>query len=307
MSTTTIEARCNARPTRLAFILPTPGRDLLLSVMARATSLWGGMFNPIIILDGSTREVRGRQEEILSRGQYLESQSDLLKAFDPDFLVNFSSDALPEELKKFQHRTFAAENLERRPHGPMQNEVSSYFVDVWLILEELWEKEFKFSAKTSAKIRYVEKSDAAKSLLLAAKYGLYSNDDSYEFLKANFSAEVIVYDAQFKATHKLRTFHTPLSLTAYKCIQRRQHFRSHAYFLLNPDNVFDVVDYWNLRAAGMILFAFTLQDYKDFEQSIREFGALASYPINETVTNHVSVIKARSVSEADAGGRPEEF
>jgi len=25
-------------------------------------------------------------------------------------------------------------------------------------------------------------------------------------------------------------------------------------FLLNPDNPFDVVDYWNLRAAGMILF-----------------------------------------------------
>ncbi|MEA2258989.1 MAG: hypothetical protein QOJ51_1814, partial [Acidobacteriaceae bacterium] len=39
MGTTTIEARCNARPTRLAFIIPKPDRDLLIGVMSRATSL----------------------------------------------------------------------------------------------------------------------------------------------------------------------------------------------------------------------------------------------------------------------------
>ena len=44
MGTTTIEARCNARPTRLAFILPRPDRDLMMNVIARATTLWGGLF-----------------------------------------------------------------------------------------------------------------------------------------------------------------------------------------------------------------------------------------------------------------------
>jgi hypothetical protein len=164
-------------------------------VIARATSLWGGVFNPIVILDGSTREVCGRQEP--------------------------------------------------------------------------------------------------------AKYGLYSNDDSYEFLRKNFGAEAIVYDAQFKASLKPRTFHTPLSLTAYGCSQTRQHVHSRAYFLLNPENPFDVVDYWNLRAAGMILFPLTLQDYKEFEQPIHDFGALAAYPINERITNHVVLVKARSISEEE--------
>jgi len=274
MSTTTIEVRCNARPTRLAFVVPTPDRDLLLSVIARATSLWGGIFNPIVILDGSTREVRGRQEQITSPAQYLEGQTDILKAFDPDFLPNFSADPLPQELKEFQHRAFAAERLDWKPWGPMRNEVTPYFADVWPILEELWEKEFKSSAKPALKFRYLEKDDARKSLLLAAKYGLYTNDDSYEFLKKNFGAEAIVYDAQFKASLKPQTFHTPLSLTAYRCSTRRQHVHSHAYFLLNPDNPFDVVDYWNLRAAGMILFPLTLQDCREFEQPIRDFARL---------------------------------
>src|SRR5579864_4552291 len=126
MSTATNEVRCNARPTRLAFVVPTPDRDLLLSVIARATSLWGGIFNPIVILDGSTREVRGRQEQITSPAQYLEGQTDILKAFDPDFLPNFSFDPLPQELKEFQHRAFAAERLDWKPWAPMRNEVTPY-------------------------------------------------------------------------------------------------------------------------------------------------------------------------------------
>jgi len=66
MSTAAIEVRCNARPTRLAFVVPRPDRYLLLSVIARAMSLWAAFSIPIVILDGSTREVRGLQEQIIS-------------------------------------------------------------------------------------------------------------------------------------------------------------------------------------------------------------------------------------------------
>ena len=103
MGTTTIEARCNARPTRLAFILPRPDRDLLLNVISRATTLWGGIFNPIIILDDATRVARGVHYEMLPPQPYLERQGDILRSFDPDILVNYSDDPLPEALKHFQH------------------------------------------------------------------------------------------------------------------------------------------------------------------------------------------------------------
>jgi len=296
MSATTIEAHCNARPTRLAFILPGPDRGLLMSVFARATSLWGGVFNPIVILDGSMREVRGIQEEMSSRGEYLESQADLLKAFDPDFLISFSPDPLPEQLKDFQHRTFPAAKLDWQSR---QDEATSCFVDVWPILEELWEKEFRFSSEPPIKFRFINKAESEQSLLLAARYGLYSNDDSYDFLEKNFKASPTVYDAPFKAALGSEAFHTPLSLTGYHCTQRRQIVHSHAYFLVNPENPFDVVDFWNLRAAGMVLLALTLDDYMDFEQPVRDFGALAAYPINERVTNHAVLIKARGISDED--------
>ena len=100
MATTTIEARCNARPTRLAFILPHPDRALLFTVITRATSLWGGLFDPIIILDDSTRKTAGVHHTTFPPDPYLTVQRDLLKAFDPDLLINYSANPLPPELKR---------------------------------------------------------------------------------------------------------------------------------------------------------------------------------------------------------------
>src|SRR5260370_5892594 len=146
MATTTIEARCNSRPTRLAFILPHPDRDLLLNVVARATTLWGGIFNPIVILDDSTRKTAGVHYTMLPPQPYLKIQRDMLKAFDPDLLINYSSDPLPSELKTWQHRTFSADRLDWRP---MTRDVRSYFVDIFPILADLWDKEFKAAANPS--------------------------------------------------------------------------------------------------------------------------------------------------------------
>ena len=196
MPTTTLTARCNARPSRLAFVLPTPDREALFTVIARATSLWGGIYNPIIILDGSTRVVHGFQEEHSSGGDYLRSQEAVLRAFDPDFLFTFSPDPLPDQLKVFQHRTYPAAQLESTSY---HNQIVSAFVDIWPVLDDFWEQEFKFSSKPPIKVRYPEKSEAEKSLLIAAHFGLYANDDSYEFLRERFSATSFTYDAAFKS------------------------------------------------------------------------------------------------------------
>src|ERR1700722_15843208 len=128
MTTTTIEARCNARPTRLAFILPRADRDLLLSVIARTTTLWGGLFNPIVILDDASRKTVGVHYTVLPPDPYLKIQSDMLKAFDPDLLINYSSDPLPSELKLWEHRTFPADRLDWRPTN---GDARSYFVDIF--------------------------------------------------------------------------------------------------------------------------------------------------------------------------------
>jgi hypothetical protein len=297
MGTTTIEARCNARPTRLAFIIPGPDRDLLLNVISRATGLWGGMFNPVIILDDSTRIARGVHHEQFPPSQsYIERQEDILRSFDPDILINYSNDPLPDALKHFRHRTYPAARLDWNPWGRQE---MSYFVDVNPVLDELWDREFKGNQSPRVKLRFLDKATSETSLFLAARYGLYSNDNAYEFLEKNFAAESFTYDAEFKAALKPGSFHSPLSFTTFHCITRRQHVHSHAFFLLNPEDPFDVMEYWNLRAAGVYLLPFTPQDFKEFENPIKDFGAASAYPINDSITNMPTIIKAPSITDEE--------
>jgi hypothetical protein len=60
-----------------------------------------------------------------------------------------------------------------------------------------------------------------------------------------------------------------------------------------------VVDYWNLRATGTYLFPLALQDYQECANPIRDFGAAAAYPINESITNHAVIIKAPSITDEE--------
>ena len=294
MATTTVEARCNARPTRLAFVLPHADRDLLLKVIARATTLWGGLFNPIIILDDSARKTAGVHYN-LPRQPYLTLQGNTLKAFDPDLLINYSTNQMPPEMKVWQHRSFPAESLDWRPWN---TDVRSYFVDIFPILDDLWEKEFK-GASPRYRLQFLDKKETGKSPYLAARFGHYSNDEYYEFLRNNFQAEVFLYDAAFRGMRWPGNFQTLLGLTASHCRPTRQWLHSHAFFLLNPEDVFDVVDYWNLRASGTYVFTLTLEHYRECANAIRDFGDASTYPINERVTNHPIIIKAPSIKDED--------
>ena len=294
MHTTTIEARCNARPTRLAFILSKPNHDQLNMIFARASTLWGGLFNPIVILDDSTRKTTGVHYTAFPSDPYLEDRSGLLKAFDPDLLITYSAEELPHQLVPWKHRSFPSTKLDWAPRG---KNVESYFVDIFPVLNDLWDKEFKGADNPRFKIRYVEKSEADKSLFLAARFGVYGSPDYYEFLRKNFKAEPVAYDAGFRGMHWPGDFQSILGLTAHYCRVSRQPLHSHAFFLLNPDDPFDVVDYWNLRATGMYILPLTFMTYRECAVPIQDFGAASSYPINDRVTNMPTIIKAASITD----------
>lgn len=294
-TTTSIETRCNARPTRLAFILPTADRVQLMNVIMRATTLWGGVFNPIVILDDTGRRVVGRHYELAPPNPYLGLKADLLRSFDPDLLISYGDKPLPAELSVWSHRNFPASALDWDPMG--RNEVRSYFVDIKPILDDLWDKEFRNVATPRIKLRFMQKAEAEKSLLRAARSGVYPTDEHYEFLRKNFGAEGVIDNADLRASHWPSEFQSPLGLTAAFCNASRLR-QSHAFFVLDPEDPFDVVDYWNLRAAGMILFALTMQDYRDYRVSIEDFCAAAYYPNSPGNFDFLTIIKGGSITDA---------
>jgi hypothetical protein len=88
------------------------------------------------------------------------------------------------------------------------------------------------------------------------------------------------------------------SLTAIHCTVGPPSILTNVVFaLIDPTNVFDVIDYWNLRATGVIVFPLTPEHYREYGQAVRQFAQKAHYPINDNVMAHASLIKGRSVSD----------
>src|SRR5271157_4668696 len=101
MSTGTIQINCNTRPVRIAFLVDKPDPATLEKVFRLNTLLWGGILNPVVVLDGSTRKQVG-VHYAYENSTYEQEQLWLLKAFDPDILISFSNIPLPPFLAPFK-------------------------------------------------------------------------------------------------------------------------------------------------------------------------------------------------------------
>jgi hypothetical protein len=61
--------------------------------------------------------------------------------------------------------------------------------------------------------------------------------------------------------------------------------------------MFDVADYWNLRAAGFSVFPLPVGHYRDFSEGAKPFAERASYNITSAM-RLIEVVKGRSVEES---------
>jgi hypothetical protein len=269
-----------------------PEHSVLQEILNINTLLWGGILNPIVVLDGSTCPT----EEYPSH-TYEEGVVRLLREFDPDVLINFSGVELPEVFAPFQRRTFDRSFLQWNPWG---HEEISFYLEVWPFLGNYWKNVHQFLKKPQEAFTYIESSDSddLKSYLLA-RFGGYPTDGGNNVLVKNFDATASKYDENFRKSFAVGEKLFPIQLTTFGLeVLSPGYLDSHSFFLMDPTNIFDIVDFWNLRATGARVFSLPVGHYKDFETSIVAFGEQGTYPINDSVMNHPRVIKAKSLSDA---------
>lgn len=114
MQTRTVHVNCNTRPARLAFLVDKPEPEVLEEVFRLNTLLWGGMFNPVVAMDGTSRKRVGRhymfEDQTYDREVVL-----LLEEFDPDFLIDYSGVQITPALNRF--RILPRQHLRWNPWG----------------------------------------------------------------------------------------------------------------------------------------------------------------------------------------------
>ena len=195
MTTRTLQINCNTRPVRLAFLVDKPDPSTLEKVFKLNTLLWGGSLNPVVILDGSTRKQVGAHytyEDLT----YEQEQLFLLKAFDPDILVNYTNAPLPPFLAPFKERTFPPGVMRWNPWG--SQEIVS-FLEVWPFLEHYSREEFRFLQKPRERFGYIDLDGPGDPrAYLIAQFGSYPEDSNgNRVLAENFGGKLVPYGDDF--------------------------------------------------------------------------------------------------------------
>lgn len=296
MGAQTVQINYNTRPVRLAFLVDKPDPSTLEKIFSLNMTLWGGSLNPVVVLDGSTRKQVG-PHYAYEDSTYEQEQLWLLKAFDPDILINYSDIQLPGYLAPFKERTFPADVMRWDPWGTGE---TSAFLEVWPFLEQHWRKEVRFLRKPEAKYGYIDLEHPADlRTFLAARFGNYPEWAMATVLVENFGGKGVSYNEDFRKSFSLDEWVFPAHITTLQLeIPGPSTLDNYILLLLDAQNAFDIVDYWNLRAAGFRVFPLPTSHYRDFSESAKAFAERSVYPINPTVSTMAEMVKARSVDES---------
>lgn len=296
MGTSTIQISYNTRPVRLAFLVDKPDPSTLEKIFTLNMTLWGGSLNPVVVLDGSTRKQVGAHYAY-EDSTYEQEQLWLLRAFDPDILINYSAIQLPEYLAPFRHRTFPADVMRWDPWGTGE---TSAFLEVWPFLEQHWRKEVRFLREVKETYGYIDLEYPAElRTFLAARFGSYPEETKGNMvLASNFGGKLVTYTEDFRKSFSLDEWVFPVHIAALQLgVPGPSTLDNYILFLLDAQNMFDIIDYWNLRAAGYRVFPLPISHYRDFSESAKEFAERAVYPINRSVSTMAEMVKARSIED----------
>lgn len=263
------------RPIRLAFLVeprPAPLREAI----ALSSILWSGMLNPIIPV--YRRLPASWMPSPFRAPTAMAAVNGYIRSFEPDFFVTVGEVGDLEELE------FSGRRI--RPRAVRAQFAVEGYPGVGVGLIEtglhLIEEEFKFQRRQPLELTFPQ-IEGGYDLFLAALFALPNAEDEGA-IKQRLGREVDITEPVVKLEdyHRLleRQYMTP----------RRQGLWKLNYgptrpmvFVLNPNSILDVIDYWNLRAAGyrVMPMPVALLERDWARQRIREFVESEYRPRNQ--------------------------
>ena len=279
-----IHVRQRLRPSRYAFIVNEGDLAQARQAASINAAIWGGVYNPIVPLTPD------------------EDRLGLIKAFDPDFLVNLTGASLTAEaVQRHEHRVVDATDLVRIDHASKRRELGLGF-SILPLLSHAHEKEVKFARDLTRAALVVPAAAPGWAEYVAFAFGSFGwlpdLDTKFEDLfRGHLSAHVIeLPDLTPPPDHE--TLVLPLDFTRYglRRSRRSANFSSHVAFVGDHRNAADLIAYWNIRATGRRVIFVPVEAYRAFEPLVRSVLADGRYPLNPRVDNSADLQKSPSLS-----------
>lgn len=283
------------RPVRIAFLVNPMDKKAVQEAIHINSLLWGGMFNPLIPcykrLPKMWSDHKTKSETALSviRG-YIEG-------FDPDYFVNLSAHSAAQ-LEIEEENIIQSEDL---LESFRENATPTVGAGIFEVLNQFVYDELRFIRKDT--IDFIKPNfEGIHKLFISSIYG-----DLGEFEDLFYKKYLHDFDA--KETDVSIRNYLEFAKPKYMFARRlgaeylEQRLRGPFLFYLDASNVLDVIDFWNLRAAGFNVIPFPKQAknedaVKSLAENIIE-NAYRPYRHNKNMYHHASFIKSRSTKESE--------
>lgn len=287
------------RPVKFALLVDFGDSASLEKAIKLNSSLWGGVFNPIIPFFSKLPKIyRDKHEKNLSSRVVLKGYLD---TYDPDFIV---------DLRKSSHHKLDIGTRNILTESQIfkmsdENVESMYGVNIFQILQYVINKELK----------YVREEPLSFNLpIIGRRYNLFLQsvfgslpEEAHTIFKKYYEQKLNVQWSKCQIddfTHLLinNNFFFRRFVSLYiKPIAPHRFWGRDCIFFLDASKSIDIIDYWNLRASGRNILPIPIQSYhkENIKDIASKFIESNYFPdsINPKIYHQVRVIKSRSAIE----------
>jgi hypothetical protein len=167
------------RHRRLAFLIP-PDKEVLHKSIQVNSTLWGGAFNPIIpLFRRAPKAWKEYPRQKISTGDRVLGY---VRAFDPDILVNCTTEQLPSYLHDLGRDTISLDEIWSDFAADNRNGAPKYGVGIFELLNGIYKEFFEVKRRFPVKVLLpaIPKDHA---LFWAAAVGQLPQDRTYRNLR----------------------------------------------------------------------------------------------------------------------------
>ena len=292
-----IFADLKLRATRIGFLVKPSDKKSLRKIIQINTSLWGGVFNPIIpVFKTAPRAWKadhpGRANYAVARGY--------INYFEPDVFVE-AENGMVELLGKTSstreqyHPTVV--NLDAFWTGRNLGRDIPYFgVGINDLMLHEYNTERKFQLREDHNEEFLKYTGKHYGLAASVLFGSYSTEDRPKYISENFDhvyspKEIASFEAAWFAKFFDQTM-SQLSITAFHQQQDPLWTRDITFYIFDPKSVYDLVDVWNMRIEHAEPFIpIPLHCWNAAKQRIVEIINRHFTPINDQGVMRTSTIE----------------
>jgi hypothetical protein len=284
------------RPLKVAFLVDPADRAGFYRSIEINTFLWGGNYNAII---PTYRRTPAKWES--HRVRRLPNPSDIvdryLNGFDPDLVVPIGT---------CENRTFQVGNRDIIDAGELLGSLKDlaspqYGIGIIELLSDFVEKELKYKRNDDLKVVF-PKLPRAYNLFLASVFGVLPKEAQQiidtHFLGITGISRCPVTIRQFTDLLRSPDFF-PRRLASWSLEERP--LREPQLFVCDATNAQDIIDYWNLRAAGFYVVPIPIQAART--ESVKAFARefiernYGPYRDNPDMFHDTTIQRSRSLTE----------